>query len=130
MYYNKGSITGQGKTTRASGFSNMCPVGLGQRILVYKTHAHGQVAGSNQPAAWFTDLVFGNLDAVAGSAAVGIYSKTMLANAANFSTQVLYAETLVGFSRSDSCAGLESLEDSKSLCFWIDVFHIVPYQLV
>ena len=56
-------------------------LGLEQRILVYKTHAQGQVTSSNQPTAWFTNLVFGNLDTVTSFAAVGIYSKTMLANA-------------------------------------------------
>jgi hypothetical protein len=81
MYYNKGSITGQEKPPGASGFSDMCPMGLGQRILVYKTHAHGQITSSNQLAAWLTNLVFGHSHAITSFTAVGIYSKTMLANA-------------------------------------------------
>ena len=81
MYYNKGSITGQEKPPGASGLSDMCPMGLGQRILVYKTHAHGQITSGNQLTAWFTNLVFGHSNAVASSAAVAVNSKTVLANA-------------------------------------------------
>jgi hypothetical protein len=91
-------------------------------------HACGKsfVTQSNQFTAGLAQDVLSDLDTVASFAAVGVHSKTMLTDAADFSSQIAHAHFL-GFGGGQCLAGLEGLENTERLGFRIDKFHSITF---
>ena len=82
----------------------------------------GTVASGHELAAWATQHILSDLDAVAGGAAVGVHSKAMLADAAHFGTEIADAH-FAGLAFGQCLTILEGRKNTESLGFGIDVFH-------
>jgi hypothetical protein len=87
---------------------------------VNKTKRHGAVAGCNQLAAWLAHLILSDPDAVTSHTGVAVNCKSVLANATDFSTDVLDAKTLGSGSGSDSFASAQGLEQFESFGVFIE----------
>jgi hypothetical protein len=102
----------------------MCLWGTGSELD--QTSGDGSVTSGDESTAGFADLILSHRYTVASSASVGVHAKAMIADTADFGTEVSYTH-FTGFAFGQALAALQGLEYSVRLGFGIDQFHSISF---
>jgi hypothetical protein len=86
----------------------------------------GSVTSGDESATGFANLILSHRYTVASSASVGIHAEAMVADTADFGTEIAYTH-FTGTAFSQTLATLQGLEYSVRLGFGIDQFHRISF---